>query len=128
MARHSSPSSPSGYYKYPASAHAFVMRPQYTSCREHYIAQEEQAESQRAASRFLTLTSLPTMVHTPPPAGEGAQSPFLRLPTEIRLQIYSLLVLPRKPTDLIPHQAKINPSAADTFDYDKMQHGTGRLA
>lgn len=53
-------------------------------------------------------------------------SPFLRLPTEIRLQIYSLLVLPRKATDLLPSFEKVHSSTQDYFDYDKKQHGTDR--
>lgn len=53
-------------------------------------------------------------------------SPFLRLPTEIRLQIYSLLVLPRKATDLLPSYDKVSVSTQDYFDYEKKQHGTDR--
>ncbi|KXL42149.1 hypothetical protein M433DRAFT_75856 [Acidomyces richmondensis BFW] len=55
-------------------------------------------------------------------------SPFLRLPTEIRLQIYSLLVLPRKATDLLPCYEKVQSSTQDYFDYEKKQHGTDRPA
>lgn len=56
------------------------------------------------------------------------QSPFLRLPTEIRLQIYSLLVLPSEPQHLLPSYQKINASAQDYFDYDKKGFGTDRPA
>lgn len=55
-------------------------------------------------------------------------SPFLKLPTEIRLQIYSLLVLPRKAADLLPSFEKIASSTADYFDYDKRQTGNERVA
>ncbi|KAK5169452.1 uncharacterized protein LTR77_005428 [Saxophila tyrrhenica] len=66
---------------------------------------------------------------SPSPSDEPPkQSPFLRLPTEIRLQIYGLLVLPRKSTDLLPSRVKVSSSAADSFDYEKKQHGTDRPA
>lgn len=55
-------------------------------------------------------------------------SPFLNLPTEIRLQIYSLLVLPRRATDLLPSFEKVTASTIDYFDYDKRQTGTERVA
>lgn len=53
-------------------------------------------------------------------------SPFLRLPTEIRLQIYQLLVLPREHTDLLPSYEKLAHSAQDHFDYDKRLPITNR--
>lgn len=62
------------------------------------------------------------------PKNDGTPSPFLRLPTEIRLQIYSLLVLPREPTHLLPCYQKVEASAQDYFDYDKKHFGTDRLA
>ncbi|KAK3679465.1 hypothetical protein LTR78_001026 [Recurvomyces mirabilis] len=51
-------------------------------------------------------------------------SPFLRLPPELRLQIYGLLVLPRKETDLLPSWAKVHSSTQDYFDYEAKRHGT----
>lgn len=60
------------------------------------------------------------------PLRPSGQSPFLRLPTEIRLQIYSLLVLPRQPSDLLPSYEKVSSSSQDYFDYDKKQFGTDR--
>jgi hypothetical protein len=109
------------------------MLPNYTSCREHFDSLERQQEN-RSPGRggFLTLTSVPTMMYIPqapqaPPAERASkESPFLRLPTEIRLQIYSLLVLPRKWTDLCPSRTKVASSAADSFDYEKKQHSTDR--
>lgn len=107
-----------------------LMRPRYTSCREGFPSSEP------TASNFLPLTSLPTIMYPPPdddppvrqrPDG-SPQSPFLRLPAEIRLQIYALLVLPREPTHLLPSFQKINASAQDYFDYDKKQYGTDRPA
>ena len=110
-----------------------LMRPSYTSCTEHYDFLEQQARREQE-SRFLTLTSIPRMANSPPPSprplrarSDITHSPFLRLPTEIRLQIYSLLVLPRKPTDLIPSEEKKLSSSQDYFDYDKKQYGTDRL-
>lgn len=108
-------------------SHVKPMRPCYTSCREGFPSTEP------TASNFLPLTSIPTMMYTPPPPPAvenipvrqrrdttgSAQSPFLRLPTEIRLQIYSLLVLPRASTDLLPSYQKVNASEQDYFDYDK---------
>lgn len=71
------------------------------------------------------------MVHTPPPPSlpnvGGTRSPFLRLPTEIRLQIYALLLLPRKSTDLHPNRQKVQGSLQDSFDYEKKQRGTDRV-
>lgn len=55
-------------------------------------------------------------------------SPFLRLPPELRLQIYSLVLLPSQPSDLLPDYARVQLSAQDAFDYDKRQRGTDRLA
>lgn len=57
---------------------------------------------------------------------QDGQSRFLRLPAEIRLQIYSLLVLPRQSTDLLPRSKKVFSSTELSFDYDKMQFGTDR--
>src|ERR1700761_6514690 len=73
-----------------------------SSCAQHWRSPQQEADFSRG-SKFLTLTSIPTMLYTPPPpeprrASTG--SPFLRLPTELRLQIYALLVLPRSPSDL----------------------------
>ena len=108
-----------------------LMRPHYTSCREGLFSSEP------VASNFLPLTCIPTMLYSPPttpPAlplltrWESRQSPFLRLPTEIRLQIYALLVLPSKAENLVPSYQKINASAQDYFDYDKKQAGTDKLA
>ena len=69
------------------------------------------------------------MLYTPPPpeprrANTG--SPFLRLPTELRLQIYALLVLPRSPSDLIPSEHKKQSSSRDYYDYVKKQHDSDR--
>ena len=69
------------------------------------------------------------MLYTPPPpeprrANTG--SPFLRLPTELRLQIYALLVLPRTPSDLIPSEHKKQISSRDYYVYAKKQHDSDR--
>lgn len=52
-------------------------------------------------------------------------SPFLDLPIEIRLQIYSLLVLPRTSGELLPHD-KVASSTQDYFDYEKKKVGTDK--
>lgn len=113
------------------------MRPLYTSCTEHYHAQEDKerkAENQ-SGSRFLCLNELPRMPSPSPPVSparrpyvDGQQSPFLRLPPELRLQIYSLLVLPRKSTDLLPSFEKVHSSCQDYYDYDRKAYGTDRPA
>lgn len=72
--------------------------------------------------------SLPVAAEVPKPTAMLGDSSFLRLPTEIRLQIYQLLVLPREHEDLLPSYTKINASAADCFDYDQVVPGTNRLA
>ena len=108
------------------------MRPNYTDCAEHWRAQELLRENQlQKESGLLTRTSPPPMVHEPSLApqkhNDGVPlSPFLQLPTEIRLQIYSLLVLPRKPTDLLPSFERVTSSSDDYFDYDKKEFGTDR--
>ncbi|KAF7187926.1 hypothetical protein HII31_10826 [Pseudocercospora fuligena] len=133
------------------------MRPLWTSCREHYQQQEKDkytydqwhsspcnnggiikntSRSNSSSSqpttrrpRFLTLNSLPRM---PSPSPESKRkmlgSPFLRLPTEIRLQIYALLVLPARPTDLLASYVKVSSSTQDYFDYDRKQFGTDRTS
>lgn len=45
-------------------------------------------------------------------------SPFLRLPAEIRLQIYGLLVLPSEKMHLAASYEKVTASAQDYYDYD----------
>lgn len=94
------------------------MQPSYTSCAEHYRSQQ---------SRPLN-ESLPVTTEVSDPAAMMGDSSFLRLPTEIRLQIYQLLILPREHDDLLPSYTKINASAADCFDYDQTVPGTTRLA
>lgn len=112
-----------------------LRRPLYTSCSQHYHAQVRPQQRTEAISshgpRFLCLNELPRMPSpsSSPPLSHlrrPMDSPFLRLPTEIRLQIYSLLVLPRKPTDLLPSFEKVHSSTHDYFDYEKKQHGTDR--
>lgn len=120
-----------------------MTRPLYTSCSEHHLAQERIREqninskrrdssssTRQGRPRFLTLNTLPRMPSTSPavPRREVMPSPFLKLPTEIRLQIYSLLVLPRRAADLLPSFEKIASSTTDYFDYDKRQTGTERVA
>lgn len=111
------------------SAPAVPMRPSYTSCREHWQGLEGRSNRDQA-SRFLTLTSIPTMLYIPQPTTESLRpiqgSPFLRLPTEIRLQIYSLLVLPREASELIPFHDKVSSSSQDYWDYEKKRFGTDR--
>lgn len=114
------------------------MRPLYTSCSEHCHAQSTNSRTinnnstTTTESRFLCLNELPRMPSPSPPLSPARRPPpttesrFLRLPTEIRLQIYTLLVLPRKPTDLLPSYEKVHSSTQDYFDYDKKQHGTDR--
>lgn len=69
------------------------------------------------------------MDHTPSTLATTSerQSCFLRLPTEIRLQIYALLLLPREPTDLHPSGPKLQYSLQDSFDYEKKQRITDRI-
>ena len=95
-----------------------LMRPRYTSCAEHFRSQEPSPEREwttRAAER-------------PAANAKPGDSPFLRLPTEIRLQIYALLILPRQANDLLPSHDKVFSSTQDYFDYEKKQHGTDRPA
>ncbi|WPH02163.1 Hypothetical protein R9X50_00501800 [Acrodontium crateriforme] len=81
---------------------------------------------------FLCLNELPRMPSASPPlsirsrAPKSQSPPFLRLPTEIRLQIYGLLVLPRHASDLNVCREKVSWSTQDSFDYDKKQRGTDR--
>ena len=109
-----------------------VKRPLYTSCTDHHHAHEQQQQQPSLETpRFLGLNKLSRMPFaspSPSPARRAAakDSPFLRLPTEIRLQIYSLLVLPRKPIDLLPSFEKVHSSTQDYFDYEKKIHGTER--
>ncbi|KAF2167974.1 hypothetical protein M409DRAFT_22119 [Zasmidium cellare ATCC 36951] len=121
-----------------------MTRPLYTSCAEHHLAQErireqkQRVENERRDSsgtrqgrpRFLTLNTLPRMPSTSPAVHkrDTMPSPFMRLPTEIRLQIYALLVLPRKASDLLPSYQKVTASTIDYFDYDKKQTGSERAA
>lgn len=94
------------------------MRPSYTSCAEHF-------RSQKSPRQYKWL---PLAAETPTPTMIPGDSPFLRLPTEIRLQIYSLLVLPHEHNDLLPSYEKISASAQDCFDYDRTMPGTTRPA
>jgi hypothetical protein len=94
------------------------MHPSYTSCAEHFRSQQ---------SRLLD-ESLPEAAEVSGHAAVAGESPFLRLPTEIRLQIYQLLVLPHEHNDLLPSYMKLTASATDFFDYDKMVPGTNLLA
>jgi hypothetical protein len=94
------------------------MQPSYTSCVEHYRSKQPQTQnipipSAAVVSKLVTLPG---------------DSCFLRLPTEIRLQIYQLLVLPREHDELLPSYTKITASAPDFFDYDQVVPGTTRLA
>jgi hypothetical protein len=94
------------------------MQPSYTSCAEHYRSQQARPLDE----------SLPVTAEAPKPVATTGDSSFLRLPTEIRLQIYQLLVLPHEHDDLLPSYTKINASAADCFDYDQIVPETNRLA
>ncbi len=108
------------------------MLPTYTTCREQFGVLDEQQQTQRKPSQFLELTSIPTMLYIPssrspsPRTRPVDQSPFLRLPTEIRLQIYALLILPRQPKDLCRSLTKVSSSAQDSYDYEKKLRGTDR--
>lgn len=76
---------------------------------------------------FLPLTAAPrAMFATPPPKQPDQQGPchFLNLPTEIRLQIYSLLLLPQHANDLLPSYEKHHSSIPDHFDYSQKQPST----
>lgn len=100
----------------------------YSSCAEHWRSLQAEAENIRG-SKFLTLTSIPTMLYTPPIPelrSPSTDSPFLRLPAELRLQIYALLVLPRSPSDLIPSEDKKHSSSRDYYDYVKKQYDSDR--
>jgi len=94
------------------------MQPSYTSCVEHYRSQQPQAQK----------IPLPPAAGTEDSTALPGDSCFLRLPTEIRLQIYQLLVLPREHDELLPSYTKITASAPDFFDYDQVVPGTTRLA
>ncbi|EMC92664.1 hypothetical protein BAUCODRAFT_37567 [Baudoinia panamericana UAMH 10762] len=102
-----------------------LKRPLYTSCNQH---SHPPAHTERQENRFLCLNALPRMPSPSPSRSpsrhHGEPSPFLRLPAELRLQIYSLLLLPRQATDLLPSYEKVHSSTQDYFDYDKKQHGT----
>jgi len=100
---------------------------------EHCRAQTSDDDNNHYNARgniFLCLNELPRMPPLSPPSASPArrtstqQSPFLKLPTEIRLHIYSLLVLPRRASDLLPSYEKVNASTHDSFDYDKKVPGT----
>lgn len=102
------------------------MRPSYTSCFEHFHAQADKERAEAASNatpRFLCLNELPRLpspspTRSPSMRPRGNTSPFLRLPPEIRLQIYSLLVLPQKATYLLPSWDRLHKSTPDYFDYD----------
>lgn len=94
------------------------MRASYTSCAEHFRSQQPETPC-----KWLPLTA-----EIPKATAKPGDSPFLRLPTEIRLQIYQLLVLPREHNDLLPSYEKISSSAQDCFDYEKRLPGTNRPA
>ncbi|KAI5356912.1 Putative 2EXR domain-containing protein [Septoria linicola] len=124
-----------------------LMRPLYTSCREHReelaknrdpfyhpanngglgtfksssFSNNDSAEPRQLRPRFLTLNSLPRMPSTSPESQrrEPMVSPFLRLPAEIRLQIYSLLVFPRRSIDLLISSERSAVSAVDAVDYQQ---------
>ena len=103
------------------------MRPLYTSCAEHHFSLQQQQQPQVHESRFLCLNELPRMPSPSPTRHNSAQqSPFLRLPAELRLQIYALLVLPRNATDLLPSYEKVHASTQDYFDYEKKLLGSDR--
>ncbi|KAI7236442.1 hypothetical protein KC330_g3744 [Hortaea werneckii] len=109
------------------------MRSPYNTHYNAHPANLNLPKQQPAAEppKFLCLNELPRMPSPSPPVSperrrNPRESPFLRLPTEIRLYIYSLLVLPRRSTDLLPSYEKVHSSTHDYFDYDKKQHGTDR--
>ncbi|KAK0266756.1 hypothetical protein LTR35_016834 [Friedmanniomyces endolithicus] len=90
----------------------------FTSCNEH---------DHTPAIHEMPLPSSNEMRKTPSPASVEAalkQSPLLRLPAELRIHIYSLLVLPTSPTDLLPSFQKVHSSTQDYFDYDKKTPAT----
>ncbi|CZT15781.1 uncharacterized protein RCC_01615 [Ramularia collo-cygni] len=89
-----------------------MMKPLYTSCSEHRHSLERNG--------CLSGPS-PIMAETPRFFQQSAAtpSPFLRLPVEIRLQIYGLLVLPRDQSHLSASYEKVTASAQDYYDYDK---------
>ncbi|KAK3705344.1 hypothetical protein LTR37_013317 [Vermiconidia calcicola] len=89
------------------------MRSYYTTSEEHTHSCERLLQNREPRSPSRSR-------------GNATQSPFLRLPAEIRLQIYALLVLPRRPSDLIPSYEKVESSAQDSFDYDRRERGTDR--
>ena len=55
-------------------------------------------------------------------------SPFLRLPAELRLQIYTLLVFPRQSTDLLCSWERLDASAVDAVDYNQWSVKDGVVA
>lgn len=100
----------------------------HTSCREHHetFANNSDSPAHRSSSpndhRILHPSVLPTMSSTSAaehPPRHPTASPFLRLPTELRLQIYSLLLFPRQSTDLLCSWDKLDASAVDAVDYDQ---------
>ena len=110
----------------PSPSPAESMHPRYTSCREH------------AYSRSPSISRPASPASEAPPMFPAMQSinrhststitSFSHLPTEIRLQIYSSLLLPSCADDLLPDYEKTRSSASDSFDYDRKQHGSDRLA
>ncbi|KAK3619312.1 hypothetical protein LTR56_024123 [Elasticomyces elasticus] len=98
------------------------MKQIYTSCSEHSHPLPNQE------NRFLCLNELPRMPSPTRVEAARRRSPFLRLPVELRLQIYSLLVLPRSHTDLLPSFQKVHSSTQDYYDYDKKAHNSERPA
>lgn len=87
-----------------------------------YSSVDHSAAYRRSRPRFLTLTSKPRLPSppatlTPEPFSKKA-SPFLRIPAEIRLQIYALLVLPHDSKHLRPSYEKIKISVPDNYNHD----------
>jgi len=64
---------------------------------------------------------------TTAPSTNYADCPFLRLPCEIRLRIYTLLFFPTQSTDLRARDEKVAISLQDSFDYEKKLRGTDRM-
>lgn len=113
-----------------SQSYTSLPRPVYVSCHQDHshpaafqflpLQASTPALTRQPRPRFLTLTSPPRLPSpTPFESIPRKASPFMRLPTEIRLHIYRLLVLPTDPQHLQPSYQKINASAPDCSNHQK---------
>ncbi|KAK5137489.1 hypothetical protein LTR08_008467 [Meristemomyces frigidus] len=93
-----------------------LTRPLYSACSEQ---NHHHATPSPSSATTRTTTTMSTLA----PTDSVSSSPFLRLPTELRLHIYALLVLPTRPADLLPSYEKVHASTQDYYDYDRKPPG-----